>query len=57
MFDLGEILKGRVNTGRECGMREAPDDFRVLFLGEVTQVSLRLKITERIECHRLASRR
>src|SRR5947209_10742718 len=39
MFDLGEKLKGRVNTGRECGMLEAPDDFRVLFLGEVTQVS------------------
>ena len=25
MFDLGEILKGRVNTGREGGMLEAPD--------------------------------
>jgi hypothetical protein len=35
MFDLGEILKGRVDTGRECGMLEAPDDFRVLFLGRL----------------------
>jgi hypothetical protein len=36
---------------------KAPDDFRILFLGEVTQVSLRFKITKRIEYHGLASRR
>jgi hypothetical protein len=51
------IQMRRVNTGRECGMLEAPDDFRILFLGEVTQVSLRFKITKRIEYHGLASRR
>jgi hypothetical protein len=33
------------------------NDFRVFFFREISQVALRFKITERIECHDLASRK
>ena len=44
-------------AGTVARMLKVPDDLRVFFFSEITQVALRFKITEWIECHGLASRR
>lgn len=56
-FDLGEAFECGIDAGHERRMLKAPDDIGVFFLGEIAQVLVRLKITERIECHGLTSRR
>jgi hypothetical protein len=51
------VFKSGINAGHERRMLKVPDYLKVFFFGEIAQVALRFKITERVECHRLASRR
>ena len=54
---LREVFKSGINAGHERRMLKVRNDLRVFFFGEITQVTLRFKITEWVECHCLASRR
>ena len=56
-LDRGETIERGINAGHERRVFKSPDDFGVFFADEIPQVPARFKIAERIECHRLASRR
>jgi hypothetical protein len=54
---LGEPFECGIDASHERGVFKTPDDAAIFFLREIAQITLRLKITERIECHGLTSRK
>jgi hypothetical protein len=52
-----ELGKRRIKAGGEGRVLHLPDDLRFFSSGNVAQIAARFKITKRIECHGLVSRR
>ena len=60
---IGKLFLGRelgercIKAGSEGRVLHLPDDLRVLGSGDVAQITARLEVAKRIECHGLVSRR